>query len=78
MKKRIFIAFIFASMTFPAFYSAPSAQAQTMAPDGTYVGGRPQMAPDGTYVGGRPQMAPDGTYVGGRPQMAPDGTYIGR
>ena len=48
-----------------------------MAPDGTFVYGRPQMAPDGTFVGGRPQMAPDGTFVGGRPQMAPDGTFVG-
>lgn len=36
-----------------------------------------QMAPDGTYVNGRPQLAPDGTYVGGRPHITPDGSYVG-
>ena len=24
----------------------------------------PHLAPDGTYVGGKPELAPDGTYVG--------------
>ena len=62
-----------------------------IAPDGTYVYGRPQIAPDGSYVGGHPQitpdgsyvgsgrvsMAPDGSYVGGRPNLAPDGSYVG-
>lgn len=45
--------------------------AQTMCPDGSYVGGSScSMAPDGSYVGGEPEMAPDGTYVGGEPNMA--------
>jgi hypothetical protein len=48
-----------------------------LAPDGTYVKGKPQLAPDGTYVGGEPQLAPDGSYVGGEPQLAPDGKYVG-
>jgi hypothetical protein len=36
-----------------------------------------QIAPDGTYVVGKPQIAPDGTYVGGRPHITPDGSYVG-
>lgn len=35
------------------------------------------LAPDGTYVGGKPNLAPDGTYVGGKPHLAPDGSYVG-
>jgi hypothetical protein len=36
-----------------AFAIAPSvALAQTLAPDGSYVGGEPTLAPDGSYVGG--------------------------
>ena len=49
----------------------------TLAPNGKYVGGKPTLAPDGTYVAGNPQLAPDGTYVGGRPRLAPDGSYVG-
>ena len=49
----------------------------SLAPDGTYVGGKPKLAPDGTYVGGKPTLAPDGSYVGGKPRLAPDGTYVG-
>ncbi len=47
-------------------FSYQISNAQTMAPDGTYVGGtEATMAPDGTYVGGTEAiMAPDGTYVG--------------
>jgi len=70
----------------PAPYQSPS-----MAPDGTFVMGRPalcpdgiyvgaggcSLAPDGSYVGGRPQIAPNGTYVGGPPMICPDGTYVG-
>ena len=42
-----------------------SAYAETLAPDGTYVGGESaELAPDGTYVGGKPELAPDGSYVG--------------
>ncbi len=41
-----------------------NASAQTLAPDGSYVGGTPRLAPDGTYVGGTPRLAPDGTYIG--------------
>jgi len=26
--------------------------------------GQVHLAPDGTYVGGKPMLAPDGTYVG--------------
>ena len=48
-----------------------------LAPDGSYVGGTPQLAPDGTYVSGQPQLAPDGSYVGGPPELAPDGSYVG-
>lgn len=48
-----------------------------LAPDGSYVGGTPQLAPDGTYVSGQPQLAPDGSYVGGSPELAPDGSYVG-
>ena len=36
-----------------------------------------QLAPNGTYVGGKPQLAPNGTYVGGEPQLAPNGKYVG-
>ena len=71
--------------------TAFSIQAQTLCPDGSYIGGsscnltpkgtyvdgEPQLAPDGTYVGGEPSLAPDGTYVGGEPEMAPDGSYVG-
>ena len=41
-------------------------KAQTLAPDGTFVGGSEStLAPDGTYVGGTEAiLAPDGTYVG--------------
>jgi hypothetical protein len=57
----------------PAPYQSPS-----MAPDGTFVMGRPALCPDGTYVGpGGCSFAPDGSYVGGRPQLAPNGTYVG-
>jgi hypothetical protein len=57
----------------PAPYQSPS-----MAPDGTFVMGRPVLCPDGTYVGaGGCSLAPDGSYVGGRPQIAPNGTYVG-
>lgn len=50
----------------PLLFGALSlaAQAQTLCPDGSYVGGEPDLAPDGTYVGGDPTLAPDGTYVG--------------
>jgi len=52
--------------------------AQTLCPDGTYVGGDTcKMAPDGSYVGGTPQIAPDGSYVGGTPQITPNGSYVG-
>ena len=49
----------------------------SMAPDGSYVGGDPQLAPDGSYVGGEPTLAPDGSYVGGDPELTPDGSYVG-
>lgn len=75
---------LIAVLAIPAF-------AQTLCPDGSYVGGsscnmtpkggyvsgEPELAPDGSYVGGEPHMAPDGTYVGGEPEMAPDGSYVG-
>ena len=48
-----------------------------LTPDGGYVGGEPRLAPDGTYVGGEPSLTPDGDYVGGKPELAPDGTYVG-
>jgi len=51
-----------------------------MAPDGTYVAGKPRMAPDGSYVGGegRMRLCPDDTYVvGTRCKLMPDGTYVG-
>ena len=55
-----------------------STKAQTLCPDGSYVGGGGcSMAPDGTFVDGEPQMAPDGSYVGGEPTMTPDGSYVG-
>ena len=71
--------------------TAFSIQAQTLCPDGSYIGGsscsmtpkgtyvdgEPHLAPDGTYVGGEPSLAPDGSYVGGDPELAPDGTYVG-
>ena len=42
-----------------------SVNAETLAPDGTYVGGdSAELAPDGTYAGGTPELTPDGTYVG--------------
>ena len=49
----------------------------SLAPDGSYVGGDPELAPNGTYVGGEPSLAPDGTYVGGDAELAPDGSYVG-
>lgn len=50
----------------------------SICPDGSYVsGGSCRIAPDGTYVGGRPSIAPNGSYVGGRPRLAPDGSYVG-
>ena len=51
--------------------------AQTLAPDGSYVGGKPGLAPDGTFTGGSSQLAPDGSYVGGKPELAPNGSYTG-
>ena len=72
MKKLLFVAVLFLSP-----YSHISF-AQTLAPDGTYVGGEPRLAPDGTYVAGQPRLAPDGTYVGGQSQLAPDGTRVDR
>ncbi len=52
--------------------------AQTLAPDGSYVGGKPNLAPDGSYTGGgSSQLAPDGSFVGGSPELAPDGTFTG-
>ena len=52
--------------------------AQTLCPDGSFVGGSEcNLAPDGTFVGGEPTMAPDGTFVGGEPAMAPDGSFVG-
>ena len=54
------------------------AAAQTLCPDGTYVGGSEcHLSPDGTYVGGEPHLAPDGSCVGGEPSLAPDGGYVG-
>ena len=42
-----------------------SVEAQTLCPDGSYVGGDScNMASDGSYVDGDPTMAPDGNYVG--------------
>jgi len=40
--------------------------AQTLAPDGTWVGGSTStLAPDGTWVGGtETTLAPNGTWVG--------------
>jgi hypothetical protein len=78
------LAILIAFMAIPAF-------AQTLCPDGSYVGGsscnmtprggyvngEPELAPDGTYVGGEPSLAPDGFYVDGEPELAPDGTYVG-
>ena len=57
------------------FADADQAHAQTMCPDGTYVGGdRCNMAPDGSYVGGDGvTMAPDGSYVGTYRQRNRDG-----
>ena len=48
------------------FAVAQQADAWTMCPDGSYVGGdRCRMAPDGSYVGGDSyEMTPDGGYVG--------------
>jgi hypothetical protein len=50
-----------------------------MAPDGTFVGGRPVMAPDGSFVSGRPTLTPGGTFVGGsgKTTMCPDGSWVG-
>lgn len=39
------------------------AQAGTLCPDGTYVGGDTcTLCPDGTYSGGSCELMPDGTY----------------
>jgi hypothetical protein len=55
-----------------------SSFAQTLCPDGSYVGGGScSLAPDGSYVGGDAELAPDGSYVGGQPRLAPDGSYVG-
>ena len=50
-----------------------------MAPDGTFVGGKPVMAPDGSFVTGRPTLTPGGTFVGGsgKTTMCPDGSWVG-
>ena len=53
---------------------AISAEASTMCPDGSYVGGSTcVMAPDGSYVSGgqSPSMAPDGTFTSGPPRNGP-------
>jgi hypothetical protein len=75
IKRRIVCLFF--SLCFIFVFSASYVWAGDirMAPDGSYVGGKPRLAPDGSYVGGKPQMAPDGSYVGGKPRLAPDGTY---
>jgi hypothetical protein len=58
------------------------ASAQTLCPDGSYVGRGPcQLCPDGRYVGGGTgcELTPDGTYVPARrggPKLAPDGSYV--
>jgi hypothetical protein len=51
---------------FVCFFSCQLSNAQTLAPDGSYVGGSTStLAPDGSYVGGTEAiLAPDGTYVG--------------
>jgi hypothetical protein len=56
--------FIFISALF--LFVSGQAIAQTMAPDGTFVGGTSvTMAPDGTFVGGTSvTMAPDGSFLG--------------
>lgn len=48
-----------------ALLTSTGSVAQTLCPDGSYVGGSScSMTPDGTFVGGEPHMAPDGSYVG--------------
>ena len=58
MRSMVFLIMLF------IFVTGVNASAQTLAPDGTYVGSNPRLAPDGTYVGGTPRLAPDGTYIG--------------
>jgi hypothetical protein len=42
-----------------------SSHAQTLCPDGSWVGGGScDLAPDGNWVGGEPELAPDGSCVG--------------
>jgi hypothetical protein len=50
-----------------------------LAPDGTFVGGRPVMAPDGSFVSGRPTLTPAGNFVGGtgKTTLCPDGSWVG-
>jgi len=65
-----------------------------MCPDGSFgAGNKCTMAPDGSFVGGRAHMAPDGSFVGDghlrqkrsnsrngsgrkRMSMCPDGSFV--
>ena len=69
--KMIMTAITFLLIMTQASYS------QTLAPDGSWVGGNPRLAPDGNWVGGNPRFAPDGNWVGGNPRQAPDGNWVG-
>ena len=65
------------AISFVAVLAATGAAAQTLCPDGSYVGGgQCTLAPDGTYVGGDDYtMTPDGGYVGGDTYtLTPDGS----
>ena len=54
------------------------ANAQTLCPDGSWVGGDEcRLAPDGSWVDDEPKLAPDGSWVGGEPELAPDGSWVG-
>ena len=63
MFKKSIIAGLAVTAIFTAM--ASSANAQTMAPDGSFVGGSSYtMAPDGSFVDGSSYtMAPDGSFV---------------
>lgn len=67
------ITFVLAGIL--TFADADQAHAQTLCPDGRYVGGdKCNITPDGGYVGGDGwEMAPDGSYVGTYRQRNRDG-----
>ena len=76
---RLALPIAFVLVTTLSLFVRP-AQAQTLCPEDSYVGGNAfQLAADGSYVsGGAPvQLAPDGSYTSGQPRLAPNSSYVG-